>query len=67
METGSQEVGGGSNPLSSTHKSRPPVLEFGTSVSLWLRYLCQTLRPGFGSWATLASVPLSHQFHPSDS
>ena len=38
---------------------------FGTCVPQWPRYLCPTLWPGFGSWATLASVPVSHQLHVS--
>ena len=30
------------------------------SVPLWLRHPCPTPRPGFGSWATVASAPVSH-------
>jgi hypothetical protein len=33
------------------------------SVSAWLRLVCLAFRPGFGSWATLAPVPVSHLFH----
>jgi hypothetical protein len=55
----------GSIPTGPTENRAVFLCEFGTSVSLWLRHLCLTARPGFGSWATVASVPMSHQFHRS--
>ena len=36
------------------------VYGFGTHVTQWLRYLCYISGRGFGTRATLASVPVLH-------